>query len=197
MQSSGNRPHRLAGAALACVFAGTLAACANTPPASAPVASKRPDSHLAARPVPPMPAPDTPTAHEHVVTVARGQTLYDIARANHVPFAALADANHLKPPYMLLIGATVRVPDAAPPHDRTAAAVPATHVSSAPPRRPAPFDAQATQTAVVPPPSVVRVLPDIVPTAGPPAQPAAVQPASVLPPRNPAAALPLPGETPQ
>ena len=44
------------------------------------------------------------------VIVQRGQTLSGIAAANHVPMAAVAEANHLSPPYRILVGQALIIP---------------------------------------------------------------------------------------
>jgi murein DD-endopeptidase MepM/ murein hydrolase activator NlpD len=44
------------------------------------------------------------------VTVARGQTLYAVARAQNVPVRSLIDANHLQPPYHIQVGDRLVVP---------------------------------------------------------------------------------------
>ncbi len=44
------------------------------------------------------------------ITVQRGQTLSGIARDYHVPMQALAEANHLSPPYRILIGHALIIP---------------------------------------------------------------------------------------
>ncbi len=49
------------------------------------------------------------------ITVQRGQTLSGIARAYHVPMFALAEANHLSPPYRILVGQALIIPVGAEP----------------------------------------------------------------------------------
>jgi len=49
------------------------------------------------------------------ITVQRGQTLSGIARAYHVPMSALAEANHLSPPYRILVGQALIIPVGAEP----------------------------------------------------------------------------------
>jgi murein DD-endopeptidase MepM/ murein hydrolase activator NlpD len=46
------------------------------------------------------------------VTVEPGQTLSRIALDHHVPMQAIADANHLSPPYRIIAGATLVIPGA-------------------------------------------------------------------------------------
>ena len=49
------------------------------------------------------------------ITVQRGQTLSGIAHAYHVPMSVLADANHLLPPYRILVGQALIIPTGAEP----------------------------------------------------------------------------------
>ena len=44
------------------------------------------------------------------ITVQRGQTLSGIARDYHVPMQVLAEANHLSPPYRILVGHALIIP---------------------------------------------------------------------------------------
>ena len=46
------------------------------------------------------------------IVVERGQTLSGIAHAYHVPMLAVADANHLSPPYRILVGQELIIPGA-------------------------------------------------------------------------------------
>ena len=48
------------------------------------------------------------------VTVEPGQTLSRIALDHHVPMQAIAEANHLSPPYRIIAGATLVVPGVVP-----------------------------------------------------------------------------------
>jgi LysM repeat protein len=63
---------------------------------------------------PPQPALE----HEpRYITVAEGQSLLRIARANHLSAKAIAAANHLEPPYLLTAGSQLLIPDPSPPSD--------------------------------------------------------------------------------
>lgn len=48
------------------------------------------------------------------LTVQHGQTLSGIAQTYHVPMLALAEANHLYPPYRIVAGGTLIVPESGP-----------------------------------------------------------------------------------
>ena len=101
------------------------------PPVQAPVPSPgqptqalesepMPVQEVAAAEPPPAPAPSQPphlaVKHApHYVTIERGQSLIRIARANHVPAAAIAVANHLEPPYPIQAGSRLLIPDQYPP----------------------------------------------------------------------------------
>ena len=93
--NTGDRRRRgdeAAGAAL--ILGLLLAAC--SPPSEAPVVIG----------IPPPP---------RQIVVERGQTLSGIAHAYHVPMLALADANHLLPPYRILVGQALIVPGGGSP----------------------------------------------------------------------------------
>jgi murein DD-endopeptidase MepM/ murein hydrolase activator NlpD len=49
------------------------------------------------------------------VIVQRGQTLSGIAQENHVPMRVVAQANHLSPPYRILVGQALIIPGASQP----------------------------------------------------------------------------------
>jgi LysM repeat protein len=74
----------------------------------------------------PVPAPSQPPhAVEHqprYITIAEGQSLIRIARANHVPAAAITAANHLKPPYALRAGSRLLIPEPTSSADQDAQA---------------------------------------------------------------------------
>jgi LysM repeat protein len=148
------------------------------------------------------------------ITILEGQSLSRIGRANHLSISALAAANHLERPYKLKAGSQLILPNSAPPPIQQAKTSrplpPASLRSPTSPRSPKQIQTVATATQEVPP-SALGVLPDIVPVDGPPKEIVAPQPPQkqaqaqpvlttlpkvppVLPPRNPAAALPLPGE---
>jgi murein DD-endopeptidase MepM/ murein hydrolase activator NlpD len=55
-------------------------------------------------------AQPAPGPHPDRVTVAGGETLYGIAHRTGVPVRAIIDANNLKPPYLLLAGSTLILP---------------------------------------------------------------------------------------
>jgi murein DD-endopeptidase MepM/ murein hydrolase activator NlpD len=144
-----------------------LAACTQTQPA--PVVM-RGDEPVAWTP---------PPTQRHIV-VERGQTLGGIAHAYHVREAEIIAANHLKPPYELKSGIRLVIPD------RAAAGMPVPIPSTAAAPR------VATATPLLPP--AAHPMPDVVPLDGP--APKGAAPAPVVAPRNPAAALPRPGEEP-
>jgi murein DD-endopeptidase MepM/ murein hydrolase activator NlpD len=54
--------------------------------------------------------PRNPRGRAGIHTVARGETVYGIARQYQVPLRAVIDANDLEPPYVLRIGQRLRVP---------------------------------------------------------------------------------------
>src|SRR5262245_36001550 len=83
----------------AAAFALLAAACAPRPDGPAPVIS----AGLAA-----------PTELERV-TVRPGQTLSGIAHEHHIPVRAIAEANHLFPPYRIEAGSTLIIPRAGQP----------------------------------------------------------------------------------
>ncbi len=55
-------------------------------------------------------SPPAPTAGQMVIQP--GQTLSGIAQHYHVPMEAIAEANHLSPPYRILAGGTLIIPGA-------------------------------------------------------------------------------------
>jgi murein DD-endopeptidase MepM/ murein hydrolase activator NlpD len=64
-------------------------------------------------PAPVVSATPTAAAEPERITVRPGQTLSGIAHAYHVPMRAIAEANHLLPPYRIEIGRTLIIPQAA------------------------------------------------------------------------------------
>ena len=84
-----------------------------------------------------------PSWHENKTVIVRhGQSVGDIAHANHVPVGALIAANNLSPPYRLRVGARLVIPDRDAPPVRQAAlrpVPPPTKIMTAsPPPRPIP-----------------------------------------------------------
>lgn len=199
MQQHSDRRRGIARVVAMAILAGMVGACADQTGTPAPVYMMGGPTTGAAAPAP---APVRREARQ--VTVQRGQTLNAIARDHHVKPAAIVAANQLKPPYKLKAGSRLIIPDSD--------ALPAQMAA------PAPGAPQVAAAPLPPPPSsAAKALPDIVPLDGPPpketaaapvqSKQAALAPATsttaatgnpppVLPPRNPAAALPLPGEAP-
>lgn len=209
MQDLKNRQRSIGVAVITLFIAGLVTACAD--PAAQPT---QPVSQATDSPVPPKgpgslatgaPAAQPPSKPDYIV-VKQGQSLNRIAVSHHVAPAALAAANHLQPPYKLRAGSKLILPDSEPPPIQQANAsstarspVPAPTPPSSPPKS---ENTAATAPQPVPPPAA--------PLDGPPKESATPQPLQVqaqaapvlplappvLPPRNPAAALPLPGEPP-
>jgi murein DD-endopeptidase MepM/ murein hydrolase activator NlpD len=90
---------RSVAASLAVVLVALLAACARHGPPAPVELHTRPGAPAAAAP----PHPDR-------VTVAGGDTLYALARRYGVPMRAIIDANNLQPPYRLVAGASLALP---------------------------------------------------------------------------------------
>ena len=67
------------------------------------------------------------------IVVERGQTLSGIAHAYHVPMLAVADANHLSPPYRILVGQELIIPGAGAPGPYGPAVAMTEPMSSPPP----------------------------------------------------------------
>ncbi len=116
------------------------------------------------------------------VVVARGQTLSGIAHRYHVPMQAIAEANHLAPPYRILAGATLIIPGgmgpgaAAGPQVATATALPAP-----------PFPEPPVGTTPLPPPQ-----PQVASRATPPE----IEQDRAVPPDRPAFSAPQPAAPP-
>jgi murein DD-endopeptidase MepM/ murein hydrolase activator NlpD len=206
------RRRGIAAAASLLVIAGILVACSDGPSAPAPVYLRGAAPTAANGP--------PPWRENKVVIVRHGETLSDIAHANHVPERALIAANNLKPPYELRPGARLVIPDRGtppmqqamlPPAPPPAAALypaPPPQTAAAPPPYPTnspqavtaqpspavvpPIAAATTPTQPPSPPSAAQAPPNIVPLD--PATTASAPPP--MPARNPAAALPQPGEPP-
>lgn len=88
---------RWAGLLIMAALAVNLFACA---PVNRPIGS--------ATPVPA--SVRTGASKPALVTVLPGQTVYSIARANGLPLRSLIEENALKPPYLLRVGQTLRLP---------------------------------------------------------------------------------------
>jgi murein DD-endopeptidase MepM/ murein hydrolase activator NlpD len=96
-------------AIIAVIVSAALAGCArNGPPAplTFPGAQTKPQ---AAAP-PPAQAPQEHLTHPSQITVAKGDTLYTIARRYDVPLRSIIDANHLDPPFQVAAGTTLDLP---------------------------------------------------------------------------------------
>ena len=146
-----------------------------------------------------------PPSKPNYIVVARGQSLSQIAHSHRVTPAALAAANNLQPPYKLNIGSRLILPNLGPPPIQQA------NVSNAAPApsplpTPPPLPVRSEDTAAMAP----QPVPHSAAQLGPSKESATPQPLQVqapaalalprappvLAPRNPAAALPLPGEAP-
>jgi murein DD-endopeptidase MepM/ murein hydrolase activator NlpD len=215
MGNAKNRRRGLARAAIAVSLAALVGACADQSGPPAPVFFKGDNG-------PPPMAIGGPPPGGLTVTVRPGQTLDGFAYTYHLPRAAIIAANSLQPPYKLKAGMHLVIPNAGPPPVHTAMATPAPTARPLPPPTPMPPVPQAATPQPPPaqaaqpvaPPSAAKAMPDIVPLDGPPppkqaaavapppampatlSPPQAAGPQPVMPPRNPAAALPLPGEEP-
>ncbi len=67
-----------------------------------------PPHHAALAPLPP--PGSLGRAHPDSIVVKPGQTLFDVARLYDIPTRAVIDANHLEPPYRLIAGRTLVLP---------------------------------------------------------------------------------------
>src|SRR5271156_328485 len=105
------------------------------------------------------------------VIVQRGQTLSGIAQHYHVPMHVVADANHMSPPYRILVGQALIIPGVGEP----AAVGPS--VAMATPPTPSP---QAPIGAPLPPPEPASMQP--IPLDRPPPASSAGPPAAAVPP---------------
>jgi len=85
--------------------AASLAACDTMWNWDAPEPGPR---HTALAPLPP--PGSLGRAHPDGIVVKPGQTLFDVARLYDVPTRAVIDANHLEPPYRLVAGRTLVLP---------------------------------------------------------------------------------------
>jgi murein DD-endopeptidase MepM/ murein hydrolase activator NlpD len=171
MRNAAFAPHR-AGAAVAALAVGLLAACSSGPPA--PVIAGRATSLPAAAPytapptpIPmaaerrsPRPVPLPPLAERRSpamgpregvrIVVRRGQSVGGLAAEYHVPTREIIAANHLPPPYGIEIGQHLLIPGAT--------GGPPPRLAAAPPR----WVRRAGE----------RAPPEIIPLDGPPPQPA-------------------------
>ena len=96
-------------AIIAVIVSAALAGCArNGPPA--PLAF--PGAPAQAREPAPPPAlvPQEHLPHPSQITVAKGDTLYTIARRYDVPLRSIIDANHLDPPFQVAAGTVLELP---------------------------------------------------------------------------------------
>ena len=190
-------------AVVAALLTAALGACADQS-SPAPVYIRNAGSGPPASPFAPQPAPP-----RLVVIVKQGQTLNALAHFYHVRPSQIVAANDLKPPYELRAGMRLIVPAGdAPPAAVASAVRPAPIVPPAavaptplpPPKSesPAPVARAAAPPAVPPDASNAPAAADanVIPLDGavPKQNAAAAGVPPVLPPRNAAAALPLPGE---
>ena len=96
-------------AIIAVLLSAGLAGCTRSgPPAplSFPGAQTKPQA--AAQP--PALVPQEHLPHPSRITVAKGDTLYTIARRYDVPLRSIIDANHLDPPFRVAAGTTLELP---------------------------------------------------------------------------------------
>jgi murein DD-endopeptidase MepM/ murein hydrolase activator NlpD len=113
------------------------------------------------------------------VVVQHGQTLSGLAHTYHVPMYVLADANHLSPPYRILVGQALIIPGGGEPASSGPSVAMAT-----PPLPPASNPGPPNQ----PEPPPVAPIPLDRPPAAAPARP----PASLAPPTALTAPMPAP-----
>src|SRR5277367_5633918 len=109
------------------------------------------------------------------VIVQRGQTLSGIAQHYHVPMHVVADANHLSPPYRILVGQALIIPGVGPGVGEPAAVGPSVAMATPPTLSP-----QAPIRAPLPPPEPAPVQP--IPLDRPPPASSAGPPAAAAPP---------------
>jgi LysM repeat protein len=190
---------------IALVITVLVTGCVNEPPNGTSLASNSSDS-----PIPPksaaigIPVPPLPSKPNYIV-VERGRSLNGIAYSHHVSPAGLAAANHLKPPYKLKIGSRLLIPSPGAPPVQQANASNTPPPTALPPPASTPSAQQEQRMAASPPSdSDSATLGGVgidgpLKEAAPPQRkqalahaPAEADP--VIPPRNPAAALPLPDE---
>lgn len=82
-------------------------AAPSVPPSTSEVISVPPSTPAVISVPPPSAAP---RPHPDQITVLPGDTLYSIARRFDVPVRAVIDANHLEPPYQVVAGRTLILP---------------------------------------------------------------------------------------
>jgi murein DD-endopeptidase MepM/ murein hydrolase activator NlpD len=177
-------------------------------PAYPPQASYAPPSYPAPRPSPsysapsytqpvytapvaPLPAPASAPTHPapsetapppQRVVIEHGETLYAIARRYEVPVRAIIDANHLEPPYRLVAGQSLILPQP----DSTQPASPS--IASAPPLVQPPPERPVSPTVSQAPGAHGESAQPSTPPA--PQQPASLPPAASALPPVPAAPAP-------
>ncbi|HUK10252.1 MAG TPA: peptidoglycan DD-metalloendopeptidase family protein [Stellaceae bacterium] len=128
-------------------------------------------------------APTASGPHPAEITVARGDTLYAVARRYQLSTRAIIDANHLEPPYRLVAGRKLILPQT-----QTAASTSQWPIVTwAPPSAVAPAPPSAVATA---PPSAVAPAPPVEPPRAPPEPKPAPKPAPEA--AAPAASAPSP-----
>ncbi len=178
---------RSVAASLVVVLVAFLAACArNGPPAPVELHNRSGTPAAAAAP------------HPDRIAVAGGDTLYALARRYGVPVRAIIDANNLQPPYRLVAGASLALPQVrshrVEPGDTLAGVarqygVDASTLASTNHLAP-PFIVKTGTTLLLPAPvepgrTVVATMPPPARAAAPPPPPAAA-PVSAAPPPAPA-----------
>ena len=140
----------------------------------------------------PMVSGDQPPPPVQVI-VQRGQTLSGIAHAYRVPMSVVADANHLSPPYRILIGQALIIPGGGGPSPygpavATAEQVPPPPSYALPPVPAAPPPPVSAPPVSAPPVSALAIPLDRPPLAAAARPPAAAGPVVLMPP--PAASPP-------
>jgi murein DD-endopeptidase MepM/ murein hydrolase activator NlpD len=96
-------------AVIAVIVSAVLASCArNGPPA--PLSFPGEQTKPQAVAPPPAQVPQEHLPHPSRITVAKGDTLYTIARRYDVPLRSIIDANHLDPPFQVAAGTTLDLP---------------------------------------------------------------------------------------
>ena len=121
------------------------------------------------------------------ITVQRGQTLSGIAHTYHIPMSVLADANHLLPPYRILVGQALIIPTGAEPDSSR----PMVAMGGPMPTRPPPYGSTPTD---LPPPVATPVAPSAsVPVQPVPLDNPSLQISTKKPSTTPAIALAQPG----
>lgn len=88
----------------------TASQTATPPPAQAPLSFPGAQIKPQAAAPPPALVPQAHLPHPSRVTVAKGETLYTIARRYDVPLRSIIDANHLDPPFRVAAGTVLELP---------------------------------------------------------------------------------------